>query len=128
MSEEPRGKEYSVEEYSRALRSIRLTRMPSESVLQMFQNHYSAPGRKMTPPQLAESVGYKSYSAVNLHYGDFGRRICEELGYIPPPRKDGEPTWTCGIAWGSRPSPDSEWEWTMYENLATAAAELGMVR
>jgi hypothetical protein len=123
------GQEFSKEEYFKVFRRIRFEEKVPENVLQMLQNHYSAPERTMTPNQLANSVGYKNYGATNLHYGILGKMVCDLLGFIPPKKKEnGDPIWTCGLAWGNRETPESEWEWTMYENLALAIKELEMVK
>ena len=124
----PVGKEFSKDEYVRAFSTLHSREKIPENVLQMLQNHYSATERKMTPTQLGESVGYKNYSAVNLHYGKLGKALCEELAYIPPLTSHGDPTWTCGLAWGERATPESEWIWTMYKNLADAIKDLGITK
>jgi hypothetical protein len=124
----PIGREFSKDEYVKAFTTIQSREKIPENILQMLQNHYAAPEKKLTPTQLADSVGYKHYSAVNLHYGKLGRVLCEELAYIPPLTNHGDPTWTCGLAWGERATHESEWVWTMYENLANATRELGIVK
>jgi hypothetical protein len=123
-----RGKEYSVEDYKKALQNISEKYKIHESHYKMLQEHYSAPERKLTPPQLADLVGYKNYNAINLQYGKLGKMICDELGYIPPHHRQGNPTWTCGLAWGYREDEESDWVWIMYENLAIALKNIGMVR
>ena len=122
------GREFSKNDYQMAFsKIIERSKLP-ENYYKMLQYHYSAPSRKLSPPELAKLVGYKSYSAVNLHYGKLGKMICDELSYIPPDNRHGDPTWTFGLAWGERENPVSEWVWTMYANLAAAIKELGIVR
>jgi hypothetical protein len=45
--------------------------------------HYGAPGHTLTAAQLAAAVGYPSFSAVNLQYGTFAKRLCGLLGRNP---------------------------------------------
>ena len=123
-----KGKEFPKEEYSLAFRKLRFHEKLPESYVQILQAHYNAPGRRMTPTQLAEAANWENYSAVNLHYGLLGKMVCEELGYVPEDyTSQGERNYTCGIAWGERETPESEWIWTMYDNLAQAIKELGIV-
>ncbi len=102
------GKEYSAEDYKKAFHNIIEKYKIHANQYKMLQDHYSAPTRKLTAPQLADLVGYKSYSAINLHYGRLGKMICDELGYIPPYHRHGDPTWTCGLAWGDRKDEGSD--------------------
>ena len=123
-----KGKEFSVEDYRQAFLRINERDKLPENYFRMLQIHYSAPSRKLSAPELAELVGYKKYSAINLHYGKLGKMVCDELGYIPPENRHGDPTWTFGLAWGEREDPKHEWIWTMYSNLAAAIKELGIVK
>jgi|MudIll2142460700_1097286.scaffolds.fasta_scaffold867749_2 hypothetical protein len=121
------GKEFQIEEYKNAFMRVMEKNSLHDNHLRMLQIHYSAPNRAITVPRMAEEVGYKGYHGVNLQYGEVGRRISEELGYAPK-KKNGEYVWTLGVAWGRRKDPKSMWEWTMYDNLAKALFELGVVR
>ena len=125
----PIGKEFSKEDYSLAIRKIRFHDKLHENYSKMLQVHYDMPERKISPVQLAEALNYMNYTAVNLHYGILGKMICDELGYVPEDlTSQGDPNYTCGIAWGERETPESEWTWTMYDNLAQALKELGIVK
>jgi len=124
----PIGKEFSKEDYSLAIRKIRFHDKLHENMIKMLQAHYDAPDRKLTPIQLGEVANYKDYNAVNIHYGKLGRMILENIGHTPEDKSHGEPIWTTGIAWGERETPESEWIWTMYDNLAHAIKELGIVK
>jgi len=128
MKKKPIGREFAKEEYVMAFRKLRFHEKLPDSYIKMLQAHYDAPGRKMTPTQLSDAAGYQNYNAVNLHYGYLGKMICDEIGYIPTDTSNGEPIYTCGVAWGEREEPDGEWVWTMYKNLAQAIKELEIVQ
>jgi len=66
--------------------------------------------------------------ATSITYGKLVRMVCEELGYKPPPTHQGDPTWTCGLAWGEPKETEDAWVWTMYDNLAEAIKELGIAK
>jgi hypothetical protein len=46
----------------------------------ILKAHYTAPNYTATATELANSVGYANYNAINLHYGIFVGLICESLG------------------------------------------------
>src|SRR4051794_14331963 len=56
--------------------------------LRMLRFHYEAPGCDCTFQKLAEDMGYKSYDAINLHYGTFAWSVGRALG-MTDPRPDG---------------------------------------
>jgi hypothetical protein len=49
-----------------------------ENYVALLKAHYAAPGHTTTASNLAEAVGYKSHSGVNLHYG----RLASLLGSV----------------------------------------------
>jgi hypothetical protein len=88
-----------------------------------LRTHYHAPDRKITARQLAEAVGYPSFSAANLHYGKVGGLLCELLGQEP----DSDRLFV--LAHFIRPHTESnaEWIWQMREPAAQALQELGWI-
>jgi len=50
-----------------------------ENYLKMLQSHYVAPQHTITATELARAVGYKNYSAANLHYGTLASLLRSEL-------------------------------------------------
>ena len=70
----------------------------SKNLQNMLNAHYNAPDRKMTSSQLAESGGYKDFTAANGQYGRLGKSICDYLEYNPPGKyQDGSPLWITAI-------------------------------
>ena len=66
----------SSEDFSRALQEL----LPiAEHHRQILKAHYTAPNYTATVTELAESVGYTSFNAVNLHYGIFVNLIADRL-------------------------------------------------
>jgi hypothetical protein len=76
---------------------IALGKIP-EGYEAMLRAHLQAPDHLISATQLAEAAGYENYNAANLHYGLLGKRIGDEIGFIPPRRVDGSEIWTCVLA------------------------------
>ena len=122
-----KGREFGVDEYAEAFKRMMAKNRLHENHFRMLQIHFSNRGRTIAVPDLAEKVGYQGYHGVNLQYGYIGRWLSEDRGYFPK-KPNGEHVWTLGIAWGKRKDRKSMWEWTMYENFATALLAIGVVR
>jgi hypothetical protein len=95
-----------------------------ESYINMLKSHYAAAEHTTTATELAESVGYKTYSAANLHYGKLAALVKSEL------------EWSTGeflvlkllvefVMPGDR--GNSEILWVMRPQLAEALEALGWV-
>jgi hypothetical protein len=50
----------------------------------ILEVHYRALGRQLTMTQIAEAVGWKSYSSANSHYGRLAKLVGEQLGFRHP--------------------------------------------
>lgn len=107
----------------------------SESKEQLLlEKHYEAPAHTISSRQLAERVGYPSYSAANLRYGLFASRVAAALGYRPGPFvtiKSDNPHWWRTLAYGSNAAAfndNGEYEWVMRPELCEALEILGWVR
>ncbi len=68
-------------EFAKALRKME---MPGGKQLHFLQHHSEAVGRALTATMLGNSVKYKSYRAINLHYGKLAILIGNELGVASP--------------------------------------------
>ncbi len=78
----------SADEFAAALRALdTLRQRPGDRQMEFIRAHYVAPGRAATASALAESAGYNSYSAVNLHYGKLAGRIARQIGRRRPKYK-----------------------------------------
>jgi len=93
----------------------------SENHLQLLKAHCSAPEHTVEPAKLAERVGYKNKSAVNLQYGLLAKQVCETLKlqlrfHIQALIKYAHPT-------SQHPSP----QWIMRPEVVWALRELGWV-
>ncbi|USA38532.1 hypothetical protein [Pelagerythrobacter marinus] len=85
----------SVNAYFNALKT--LEPLPRHH-LAMLEAHLGAPGYLMTATELAKAAGWTDYSAANLHYGNLGYELSQELEWAPPKREDGTPVWTMVLA------------------------------
>jgi hypothetical protein len=74
----------TVDDYMRAFEAVRAEGIPDKHIA-LLQAHYEAPDHTATAQQLAESVGYAHFRAVNLQYGTLAHRIGDCLGIIEPP-------------------------------------------
>jgi 5-methylcytosine-specific restriction enzyme A len=105
---------YSSDDYKAALESASLR--PHHRLL--LKAHLAAPERTVTATQLARMLGYESYKAANLHYGQLGELICEQLGWTPLPTQ----TVFSLVTFEKR---KGEWHWIMRQELADALEKLG---
>lgn len=99
----------------------------SKNQNEMLKVHYAAPDRRITMTQMAQAVGYKGYSASNLHYGTLAKKLCNAMDTEPDDfYKDGSPFWLSFIAevWKNN---DGEYEFQMWSELAEALEELKIV-
>ena len=47
----------------------------------LLEVHYRALDRQLTMTQIAEAVGWKSYSSANSHYGRLAKLVGEQVGF-----------------------------------------------
>lgn len=47
----------------------------------ILEVHYRALDRQLTMTQIAEAVGWKSYSSANSHYGQLAKLVGEQTGF-----------------------------------------------
>src|SRR3954469_7506950 len=55
----------------------------TESRLRILEVHYRALDRQLTMTQIAQAVGWSSYSVANSQYGRLARAVGEQLGFRP---------------------------------------------
>jgi hypothetical protein len=67
----------TTDQFVKALGSIP---RPGGRQLEFLKAHANAEGRATTTGILAERAGYRSYRAINLHYGKLARRVGEAMG------------------------------------------------
>ena len=119
------------DEFKKALLSARDKKVfLNTKYLDMLKAQYSSKNHTITATQLAESVGYKNFNTSNLQYGTFGHAIADELGYIPPKRKDGTAMWylTLSESAGNEDEVDEQYEFMMRKELVEALEEVKWVR
>lgn len=113
----------TVERYKNGLINLGL----SDNQIKMLKTHYNAPDRRITMSKMANEVGYKNYSASNLHYGILAKKLSLAMNTEPDDfYKDGSPFWLSILAeaWKNK---DGEFEFQMWAELAEALEELGLV-
>ena len=50
----------------------------------ILEVHYRALGRQLTMTQIAQAVGWRSYSSANSHYGRLAKLVAEQIGFRHP--------------------------------------------
>lgn len=120
------------EEYQKALLKLRdKGRFRTTKYLDMLRVHYKADSHTITAGKLAEAVGYENFNAANLQYGSLGYEVAGILGYTPPNRSDGTPTWFWSIASGNEASNktiDGHYEFVLRPELIAALEAMKWVR
>lgn len=111
----------SPETYKEALMRMRCT-MPDKH-LRMLVAHYHSPNRTVTATQLAEAVGYKSFRAVNLQYGQLGRKLREIMEYAA----EGPASYVIASFLPPGAEGNAEWLWIMHREVASALEDLNWV-
>lgn len=116
-----------VSEYVRAFQKMLEAKKLPDSYLAMLKAHFHAPNRTMSVKELAVAGGYKSWPAVNLHYGKLGYLLSEEVSMqLPRHPSTGEFAWSFVFATeGEKPTDESEWQWKMRPEVAAAMEQLG---
>lgn len=87
--------------------------------VQMLRVHYHATERTVTAKELADLVGYTSYSVVNAQYGRLARLVGERLDYNPETERLGTL-----VRFKKR---HNVWNWLMRPEVAEALERLGWV-
>lgn len=85
----------------------------------MLRVHYHAAERTVTAKELADLVGYTSYSVVNAQYGRLARLVGEQLDYNPEPERLGTL-----VRFEKR---QDVWHWLMRPEVAEALERIGWV-
>jgi predicted HNH restriction endonuclease len=100
-----------------------LARMEAEGRLsmndrEMLTCHYNVPRRTLTGRQMSELMGWGS-SVAHAHYGKLGRRLAEELDWVPTEREGFDGYDVSKLMLGGR-AEDGAFEWTMRPQLVRA--------
>lgn len=106
------------DEFIRVLRSIP---RPGGRQSEFLKAHADAEGRAETFRSLARKAQYKSYRAINLHYGKLARQIGDSLGHP-----------NAGISLlmaAAKPNTitNKEWVLVMRPEFAEALVEVGWI-
>lgn len=112
-------------DYLAALRSLQVSVKSRE----FLAAHYYAPDRKASMEELADAVGYESYTPSNLHYGALAHKVADALPSAPPDLPHGEyGNWMQALAssQGER-NGAGHFLWTLRSEVAAALEQLGWV-
>ena len=69
------------EEYRRAFLALESQRQMTETRRKLLRIHYRFYHHQATMSQIAEAMGWKSFSSANVHYGRLAQLVGEELGF-----------------------------------------------
>ena len=107
-------------DYKRALTSIEI----NEGQKAMLEAHFKSHNRAITYTELAEAAGYDGYKSANLHYGNLGKKLGEELNFEFWHHEDGTKFYSSSIGQGSSYTA-GHFQLVMHHELAKAISELG---
>lgn len=111
------------EQFKAALLATRDWNGISPTQLRMLQAQCRAPDSTISASQMAEQLKLKNLSAARVQYGTFARAVAEKLGYAPPQKGKGTPSWWFTLSTG-RPvaddATDTQLEWIMRPELVAA--------
>lgn len=111
----------TADQYAKALAAINI----SQPQRKMLEFHYGAHNRTATYTELANAAGWDDYRIANLHYGNLGRILGEQLG-MTPVMWNGDYFYSGSLGLGSMfKSEESHFQITMHHELAKAIERLG---
>lgn len=105
------------ERFAAALREMESAGRLSDDDRDMLVCHYNAPDFTLTGRQMSALMGWGGQSA-NRFYGGLGRRVSEQLGWVPSEREGYDGFYVSGLILGDRPT--GAFEWTMRPQLVRA--------
>jgi len=83
----------TIEQFKAALLATRDWHGISPTQLQMLQAQCRAPECTISASQMANQLKLKTFAAARQQYGAFARAVAERLGYAPPQKGKGAPSW-----------------------------------
>jgi|SRR5689334_1471667 len=112
----------TVEQFKAALLATRDWHGISPMQLQMLQAQCRAPECTISASQMAAQLKLKTFSVARQQYGAFARAIAESLGYAPPQKGKGAPSWwfTLSTSRADADSGDDQLFWIMRPELVAA--------
>ncbi|MBA2433552.1 MAG: hypothetical protein H0V54_00440 [Chthoniobacterales bacterium] len=93
----------------------------------MLRTHCRAPNHTLSSEQLAQQVGYSTFSAANMQYGILARDVARALQITLPRTPTGDPHWWRTLAYGNdgvQQTDDGRYEWIMRPELVLALQEM----
>jgi len=115
----PSPESFTAPSADRFVAAFRSVSKITDRQVQMLRLHYHAAERTVTAKELADLVGYTSYSVVNAQYGRLARLVGEQLDYNPEPERLGTL-----VRFEKR---HDVWNWLMRPEVAEALERLGWV-
>ncbi|WP_017932129.1 hypothetical protein [Robiginitomaculum antarcticum] len=106
----------TVDDYAEALEALSL----GAHERLMLVAHRAAPDRKLSATELSEAAGWEEAGPANMHYGNLGRKIAQQL-YLPI-ENDDDLSWTQALA----EYHDEESKWEMHAELGEALDRLNI--
>lgn len=113
----------TIDQFKAALLATRDWHGISPMQLQMLQAQCRAPECTISASQMAEQLKLKTFSAARQQYGAFARAIAERLGYAPPQKGKGAPSWWFTLSTSrdnGNEAGDDQIQWIMRPELVAA--------
>lgn len=92
----------------------------------LLEAHLRSPAHTVTASTLAEQMGYDTYSAVNMLYGNLASAVSKRLKKLGVPWEvpTGEPASSSLVVF-EREGSEAHWRWVMRPELVEALVALG---
>jgi len=107
-------------DYKRVLTKIEI----NDGQKAMLEAHYRSHNRTISYTELAEAAGYDGHTTANLHYGNLGKKLGEELNFDYWQHEDGTNFYSSTIGQGSSYT-SRHFQLVMHHELAKAISEIG---
>jgi hypothetical protein len=107
----------SVEDYRRAIRSMEIARVLTDTRWKLLRTHCIAPGRMLTTLELANAMGWATHGGVNLHYGELAAELGRRMSWAAAA---GEPQSALVARFEGGGGEDPHTRWIMHDELARA--------
>jgi HNH endonuclease len=116
----------TADDYLRALQAVLREGVP-EKHLDMLREHFRAPDHTTSWEQLADKVGYRRFSAVNMQYGTFAHRVASQLGqHEQPEPRPGEGFWVWVLVhWADKKDAKGHTRFILRPEVVEALKRLG---
>ena len=85
--------------------------------------HFASVNYTTTASKLAEAMGFKTHTGVNLHYGSFAKSLAMEFGWTEEDKKKERFDWLSFLVRFEK--IDGEWHLILWDDVVEALKAIG---